>query len=298
MPIRQRTIFQGSPLGKQITPIRRLSSYPYSGRLIVLDKDIGSRGSDIFQLSNLPAIEFPMMPAKGIELNRQADYEVQSGFVIPDGVHMYKGTQPLQIPISFSLSIHDEEYCQDGALSLLTITARLHALTLPIGKKDAFRNKVGPADVKKPDSTGKRLPAGDDTSVDAAADKVQVDSTKLPQVMPPPTCRLELLWTTDQGPGIVCTGYVKDVSITLRGPFLRGPDESFNLPSSADFAFTFMHHPGHRNLFAGSVNRSRQGVILDYGEEWHAASDFVRKRLYNTRDQAINKDSYQGFSED
>src|ERR671925_632338 len=130
MPIRQRRIFYAGPNA----PIRRLSSYPYSGRLIVLDKDIGGNrvGGGVFQLSDLPAIEFPMLPTKGIELNRVADYEVQSGIPVPDGIHMYKGTQPLQIPISFSLSIHDEEYCQDGALSLLMVAARLHALVLPI----------------------------------------------------------------------------------------------------------------------------------------------------------------------
>ena len=280
------------------TPIRRAGVLPpYSGRLIVLDNRAKANGGGTFDLlSNAASIDFPMMPKDGIQLDRSANYDVYPGWGIPDGIHQYKNTEPLSIPISFAVSIHDRDYCPRGAYTLLQIAARLHAMVLPIGTDESFNVTVG---LKKADEKAQLNGAAqpgvkssqDSTSVErnSAGAPFSVGRVANAHIYAPVSCRLELLYTVDRGPGIVCNGYVKNVSAKLKGPFLRGQGNSFNLPSAGEFSFTFIHRPGHGNNY--------EETSAYFGTQPHAHADIVKNSFYNTR--WMTKDvSYRGFLTD
>lgn len=272
--------------------IRRQKSYPYCGRLIVMDAlNSGvNRPLEPFSLEDNFSIDFPAMP-ESIELARSAEYKVVSNMVVPDGVHQYWATSPLQIPFTFNLHYLDEEYCPDGALTLLRIAARLHSLVIPFGDS---KLQVTVDNDSPLDDTGKPQPQapkpGAEQNVLKNAQSPQGPSFAAQnnaKFDPPPTCRLELMFTQDDEPGIVCVGYLKDVKAVLKGPWLRGPGRSFNLPTSGEFGFTFIHRPGHGNAFSNAQSANSQQA--------QAYADFVRQNLYNTRALALSG-NYRGFT--
>lgn len=215
-------------------------------------------------------IRFPAMP-DSIELIRSATYTVASLYTSPDGFHQYHSTDPLSIPFSFRLHAQDDEYCTRGGLTLLEIAARLHAMSLPV--HDASNYAYDRIAQKA------AAPAGAGTSelaLEASMTESQqkfVVANKL-SVLPPVSVLLDLIRTTEDGPGIRCVGYVKDVSVRLNGPFLRGPSsqDGYNIPTSGDFSFTFVHHPTHSN----------DGRSQNFNA--NAMAHVVRDRLYNTQD--------------
>jgi len=95
---------------------------------------------------------------------------------------------------------------------------------------------------------------------------------------PPVAVRLEIILSRIDGPGIICTGYIKDVKAVLMGPWLRGPDKASNLPTAAEYSFTFVHRPGHGNWYS---NRKGAAAISAQAQ---AYAQFIRERLFNTRD--------------
>lgn len=243
-----------------------------------------------FSYENNFSIDFPAMP-ETIELARQADYKVISNMVVPDGVHQYRFTSPLSIPFSFALHSMDDEYCPEGPLTLLRVAARLHSLLLPFGESDSMQVSIGndaPTVEGRPDP-GAKSPGTDanQQAKSASADDPTFTTSENAKFDPPVTCRLELMFTRESEPGIVCNGYVKDVRVSLKGPWLRGPDRSFNLPSSAEFAFTFVHRPAHYNSF------SRQNGITAGGQV-QAFAEYVLDKFYNTKGLAATGD-YRGF---
>lgn len=279
-------------MGNLDTVIRRdrKGSYPWCGRLIVMEALDSQKPLQAFSLENNFSIDFPAMP-DSIELARQTDYKVVSNMVVPDGVHLYRYTAPLQIPFTFSLHAMDDEYCPKGALTLLQVASRLHALVLPFGDSESTFVTVGndaPMQDNRP-QPGQKSP-GNDANQQAKSSETNdptfqvTDNSKFD---PPVTCRLELMFTSEKEPGIICTGYVKDVRVVLKGPWLKGPDRAFNLPSSGDFSFTFMHRPAHYNAFSSrkSVNSSLQS---------QAFSQYVLERFYNTRG-LVGGGDYMGF---
>lgn len=274
---------------------------PISGRLISLTH--AGEGIHSFLLgaqsvTNAVVINFPSMPDV-IELVRQAEYRVTSNFVIPDGIHQYKGTHPLEIPFTFKLHAFDDaEYCEHGALTLLQIAGRLHALTLPI-------NRAGAEIVA---TAAGELASLTDTS-DAGSEKRAVDTTpRINTVQNPPlfpvACKLDLIYTGENSPGISCTGYVKDVNVKLYGPFMRTSTIRSNnpqinntnykgLPTSAEYSFRFVHRPGHTNRF----NSTQQAGNFDLGVQINAYADDVKNNFYNTVGLLSNKKlAYEGFT--
>lgn len=244
-------------------------SYPACGRLIIL-QSIGSRPlADVNQseLDRLAAINFPAMPDT-IELARTADYTVSTNWAYPDGIHQYKATQPLKIPVSFKLHTQDRVYCPQGALSLLQVAAELHALTLPIGPRNV---KVSAGEAV--DGTARAVVNG---AAEPASLAGQLEDPQQ-QIYPPATCFLELIVTDRDLPGIACVGYVAEVRTALMGPWLRGSGSAYNLPSAGEFSFTFIHHPGHGNGFSQTRNYPGQAESQAYARN-------VRDRFYNTRD--------------
>ncbi len=269
-------------------PLRRRTSYPLCGRLLVLETG-KLNGYDPFSgLEDAVSIDFPSMP-DSIEFARTADYMVNSNQLMPDGLHQYKGTQPLSIPFSFRLAAMDEDYCPNGALSLLQLAGRLHSFTLPLATSADAR-----VNVTVGGGTANTVPKdGTDASVQANAQQSDSQTSVTPvsqgEFYPPVTLRLELIYTDDNSPGVVCTGYVRDVRVKFNGPWLRGQNRSSNLPSSADYDFTFVHVPGHGNNF--SVNSTKLNTVMA-----HAYADDVRTKFYNTRSltRASSAD-YKGF---
>jgi len=263
------------------TNIHRQRSEKFCGRLTVLEAQNGLGGLDAPY--GAVTIAFPAMP-DAIELVRRADYVVSSPIGFPDGIHMYKGTAPLEIPISFKLHAFDQEYCPNGVKTLLQIAANLEALTLPFGDSKIARIAGTAAEKGQPnDQSHAALRQGSATS--------SVTFNEPANIYPPATCYLELITTEPNSVGIVCVGYVKEVKARLVGPFLRGPGSSQNLPIHGEFEFTFVHHPGHGNNWTIKANQ-------DHGfKEQQAYAQVVQKRLYNTRSLSTNMNNFHGFND-
>jgi len=251
---------------------QRESSKRTSGRLTAL------QSTYVLDTHDLPtwqgqALFFPAMPDV-IELARKTDYAVVNARYAPDGIHIYKSTFPLEIPITFKLASNDIDFCPKGVYSLLQMAALLHSLVLPLGTQD---KKVTTTQMAP--TVGEPAPAiaGQPSTSSASNAQDPNVSTSCEQddaLRPPVTCALELMWTEAEGPGIVCIGYVKDVSAKFSGPWLRGPRQSFNLPSFCDFSFTFVHAPGYGNDYT----KTGQGL----GQQVHAYAQYVEKHFYST----------------
>lgn len=241
---------------------------------------------------NIVSIDFPAMPDT-LELARSTDYAVNWNLVLPDGIHQYRGTKPMEIPISFKLHFGDP-YCKQGALTLLQLAGRLHSFTLPVS---TFQRGVTviPQVAPTPNTTGRGAtpaPAQESTASQNVYQINQIGGNKNGQIFSPVTCWLHLMWVDEASPGVSCIGYVKDVKVVFFKPWLRGPNNSFNLPSSAEYSFTFVHRPGHGNsLNAGTTSAFPQTIA----ETPQAFADDVKDGLYNTR-SLVFAANYQGFA--
>lgn len=246
------------------------------------------------QMGNIISVDFPAMPDT-IELARSADYLVNYNIVMPDGIHQYKGTKPMEIPVSFRLHSLDKQYCKKGALTLLQLAARLHSFILPISTfgQGAMGVPVLTPGELDAERTGKPI----DAELAARAESNRVfqvvgaGGSKNGSLYNPITVWLHLMWTGDGQPGISAIGYLREVSVKFNGPWLRGPNSSFNLPTSADFSFTFIHRPGHANSQNFSTSQNPPTVA----QSGQAYADDVKDLLYNTR-ALVNAANYQGFN--
>jgi len=266
------------------------------GRLVAMPSTTSLRQLQNIQGStrgfqNVISIDFPAMP-DSIELARTADYTVNSNIVMPDGIHQYRGTKPMEIPVSFKLHSFDKQYCKKGALTLLQLAARLHSFVLPIS---TFSRGFQIAPQATPPTTVNGKP--NDAALQAASSQEQVyevvgaSNSKTGGIYNPVTCWLHLMWISNDLPGISAIGYVREVKVQFNGPWLRGPNNSFNLPTSADFSFVFIHRPGHGNN-SRVTNSQFPPTIVQSG---HAFADDVKDKFYNTRD-LVYAANYQGFA--
>lgn len=240
---------------------------------------------------NVISIDFPAMPDT-IELARSADYAVNYNILVPDGIHQYKGTKPMEIPVSFKLHSFDQQYCKKGALTLLQLAARLHSFVLPICTlSKGFM--IAPRAVPPTTINGKP----DDARLQAAASQepvyevVGAGNNKTGGIYNPVTCWLHLMWVGNDQPGISAVGYVREVKVQFNGPWLRGPNSSFNLPTSADFSFVFIHRPGHNN----NQSMTDSQFPPTPAQSGQAYADDVKDKLYNTR-SLVYAANYQGFA--
>lgn len=264
----------------------RRKSFPNCGRLIVLESG-RTTGFDPFAgLSTFTAINFPMMP-DDVEMARSVEYLVVNGQVTPDGIHQYKTTLPLIIPISFKLHAMDKEYCPKGALSLLQTVSLLHSFALPLSSSSGPTALTVARAQKQPQTP----PNGDIDSQNSraqSADSPYVTPDAGSDFSPPVTLRLELIFIDENSPGVICTGYVKDVRARLHAPFLRGPGQSYGLPTAVTFEFNFVHVPGYGNNFSLTANTGNQDARMG-----QAFAGDVKNKLYNTVE--ITKVSDRGF---
>lgn len=228
------------------------------------------------EVANMVVINFPAMP-DSIPLTRRSNYNVTKTYTTPDGFHIFTDVEPLEIPFSFKLHSQDE-FCEQGGLTILDIAAKLHALGLPIGESKLFTKtftSVGPP----PDpnqSTGAQANAAAypaEATQQTNVVKLQSQESDKYKIRFPVAVLLDLVFTGDDSPGIRCVGYVKDVNAVLYGPFLRTVPSmgGYNIPTWGEFSFTFVHRPSHTNADTG-------GGFADF----HAYADDVKNLLYNT----------------
>ena len=243
------------------------------------------------EASSSTVIAFPSMP-EVVELAREADYRQTSAPYTPDGIHLYKKTNPLSIPISFSLHYQDP-FCSQGGLSLLLIAAKLHSLILPINNS-ADRSNIGVTvgNYYSSAATGAtgpgkapNTPEGASAPTTGGAEESIAFNNNSGQASTvfPPACLLDLISVGDRNgaPGIRCYGYVRSVNVKLKGPWMRGaieygPDGIRNVPTSAEFSFVFVHAPGFSNYFGGTASSPFQLSGLS------AFAQDVLGNLYNT----------------
>jgi hypothetical protein len=262
--------------------LRRPASFPFSGRLIALPTSRSLAVGQTLDLIDQISIDFPAMP-DSIELARSAEYQVLSNVILPDGVHQYKGTRPLEIPFSFRLHAFDQDYCPNGSYSLLQLAARLHSFILPIDTSGGNVSITAQAGVSASNTEGQQEAKA--VAPDGGLGFAHIGGEK---IFNPVTLRLELIFTGQTTPGIACTGYVREVNVKLNGPWLRGPGKSSNLPSSGDFSFVFVHRPGHGNRF--NINTTN----LDTQPQAYAQT--VKEKFYNTR-SLVQVANYQGLND-
>ncbi len=295
------------PLG----PGRRPQTFAVLKSLVNLDT--ASPGSD----GALPGqdespgqivINFPCMPDT-IELARKANYKnVLTSPITPDGLHLYDYTEPLSIPISFSLHGYDRNYCQAaGPLMLLSLAAKLHALTLPL-HQGGLLNLTPLAAAVEPRKEGETISEAETTQIANSAFIANGVPFKNPtgftngkstgaRFAYPPPCSLNIMMAQLGGSrgsvnesndgvrslGINCIGFITDARVVFKGPWLQGSfgeDGIRNLPSEAEFSFTFIHQPGHTNFIG---NFGVGSAILTT-----TARD-IYQRLYNTADLTTDR---------
>jgi len=206
-----------------------------------------------------------------IELAREATYLMNNSMVFPDGLPMYQRTDSLRIPLKFKLSAMDEEYNVRGPATLLHIAAQLQSLTLPLFAGSVRIQVAGvpagdPIDPKLEGTvraqafsdqaiknlTGGTLATAVVGSVEEAAKRI---NDNLGEMVFPAACVLDLMSTQGDlrnwAPGIRCRGFIERVSILMSGPWLSGKaDGPRNLPSSAEYSFTFVHAPNYVNAWS------------------------------------------------
>lgn len=253
-------------------------------------------------------INFPAMPDT-IELSRRANYyNAVTSPVTPDGFHVYQSTDPLSIPVSFSLNAFDEEYCRPdiGPVMLLSIAAKLHALAMPIAASDATREQQLAEVRERP---GVANGASESANRQAQGWQIGTGSFATPNINKfyfPPACALQIIFAqlgSSQGQtrfsngirplGINCVGFISEVRVVFKGPWLQGSfgsDGARNMPSSATYSFTFVHQPGYTNNVLGQ-DFTRGGTAPRLIST--TALDIYR-RLYNTIDISNNV-SYAGL---
>jgi len=302
------------PQNDESLPISRYPN-PVVGRLIAMPTTEGNMTVEGLRKisgwrTGVIAFDFPSMPDV-IELARSADYYTNYSPVMPDGMHQYRGTKPLEIPLSFRLHAMDKTFCPYGSLTLLQLASRLHSFVLPItpdGSTGAVLSPLLAGDlVKNSQSSPQKSesPVGKggstdtqvyDTALNTPVNRLRLGNGQFGTPYPPVTCMLSLIWVAENQPGIACMGYVRDVRVKLMGPWLRGPTGEFNLPSAGEFEFTFIHRPSHNNS-AGFSNDSSTGQfnMPSATSEIQAYATDVRNQLYNTRN-LVYMANYHGFN--
>ena len=243
-------------------------------------------------------INFPAMP-ETLELSRVANYETLQSAIAPDGLHFYKWTDPMKIPLKFSLSCHDDDYCNgDGPYALLRIAANLHALTMPIvyGNQTSVVGlnaapKTGTQYLTSGASGGTSGQAPDQANAASGSASQTNNSSNYVDFYFPPACLLSISLAANVSSqstlGVFCVGFVERVNTVLRGPWLQGDfgNSAFggtqgqlrNLPSFIDCEFTFVNQPGYTNDFKGYVDKSGKSKLRT------TTSSDVYKNFYNTQ---------------
>lgn len=269
-------------------PSRKVPQRTYAQIRGLANSSLAGSDSTVEQPGEI-VVNFPAMPDV-IDFTRTANYNnvAASSPGLADGLHIYTGTSPLTLELSFTLHSYDVDFtAQDGPVALLAIAARLHALTLPIWQKNTGSLILTAASaIELPKANGS---FGSEQALRALgnpANPFQPIGTYYPMA-----CQLRIItaaWTrgtitTDYG--VFCRGFVTKATARLKGPWLYGGPNLQNLPSSAEYAITFVHQPGFSNDQANPL-QNIQTMAQD-----------VYQRFYN-QDQLSKLASYTQTAQD
>ena len=130
----------------------------------------------------------------------------------------------------------DRTYCPYGAVTLLQLAARLHSFVLPLTEDGSTGAQISPLTVQglsdqnktspqkaQPQATGGQTDYVVDKAKNVNVYRLDLKNGRIGVPFPPVTCLLNLIWVSEDQPGIACIGYVRDVRAKLMGPWLRGP---------------------------------------------------------------------------
>ena len=230
-------------------------------------------------------INLPSIPPE-LTFERTAQFQTQTNQISPDGlIHVYQHTNPLELNYDFSLHFQDE-YCENGAVDLVRVASMLHALTLPfsIGRTpDTDVAKANAEEQRKVADAQARnratIPAflqgikmvADTFNAATASDVVNAPI----DVAWPPPCRLDIFKA--EGRSVRMYGYVKRANVVFKEPWLQvaSGDGSYNLPSSANYSFTFVNAPAYRNLVSAKI----QSGGIDLTEEAKNALKYTESSI-------------------
>lgn len=244
------------------------------------------------------SIDFPALPDV-LSFAREAEYQVPKTQFHPDGlVHIFQSNTLLNVPVSFKLHAADDTYCK-SAVDLLWMAAALQAFTLPMTRG---KTRLPGVPVNENGFVTPRTESGlVSLGAGALESPAGQDGLRFPTV-----AILDLIMATDGSTnpttqtGVRMAGYVKQAEAKMFGPWLQvesGGAGTRNLPSRAEFNFTFVHAPSYRNYFrsVAPVNASAESSaaalstqqsdsiaarIPDYFGQGYA--EYVRDYFYNT----------------
>ena len=215
-------------------------------------------------------IDLPHMP-EVLSLARTANFAATPVQMFPDGVmHVYQSTSIMEVPIDFKLHAFDD-YCTEGAVTLLSVAARLHAMQLPILTAAGTKNLnstpsastfvTTPPPKEAPEGTQGTLDSTGATSTSIAAGS-SVAAAQAGDYFFPTPCVLDLI-DNGRGMGVKLVGYLKSVKTDLKGPWMQAQDGGRNLPSSAAYSFTFVNAPGYQNDISVAMQQVSQFYAAD-----------------------------------
>jgi hypothetical protein len=275
-------------------PYHRGNTYASLYTLASTDQLQKSTMMDVNQeLDGTLRINFPAMP-ETLTLARQAVYNSVTSPAAPDGFHWYRHTEPLTIPIKFSLAGFDKDYCrEDGPYALLDTAAKLHAMAMPVVPSTGNETKQAGLPVGNRNSDAQVLAdsqAGNANSNRPRDVTITTDSNGETKstvsrgatdiIYFPPACVLSIILAELPGRpplGVQCIGFVNSVDVTFHAPWLQSGGQAgsaiVNLPSRADFEFKFVHQPNYTN----AINAETSSTNKIYT----TSAETVRNRLYN-----------------
>ena len=224
-------------------------------------------------------IGFPNMPEM-IEITRSNDFSYQKSPLFPDGVvAYYAGSDPISIPFSFTASMYDPN-CKFGPIDLIRAAKFLHAMALPIATLDSNGVPVQLGANTAPSGTesGNTANAAGGTNstgvsdtpgvgFDTAGVTNSINQNAANAYSMPPGVQLMIFENTGSGSGgaseansmgINMNGFLKDVTASLRGPWVKAEGYNGWLPSSAEYRFTFVFFPS----YTGDLRTSAADVSL------------------------------------
>lgn len=220
-------------------------------------------------------IYLPHLP-EDLELARETNYDNNgSNMVMPDGLHIYQYTSPLEIAFQFTLHAFDD-LCPEGSKTLLDIAARLHCMALPSSNDPLSTSAKSPPITTNPDTIASQEAVQGQRGVFVDKSAINAFSTDDDRFKYPPACLLRLIQAGPRGLGVNCVGFVKSPSVVLHGPYLQAVDSAttFNLPSAATYKFTFVHNPSYTNLLGSGkfVNAYGPDILENFYNTAHLAA--------------------------
>jgi len=287
MPDTSKIIFADLTL----PPTRRNTQQAYASL-----RTIVSSGFDTNDTRNLTeqngqiAISFPAMP-EVLDFARQASFISNVNQANPDGIPIYKETSQLSLRVAFSLHAYDRDYTLEaGPVTLLAMAARLHAIAMPIYTQGQTPTTATAAPSVSQDKRN------DESTQAQSGDTQATGQTKIANYLFPAACVLRLIdarYTPANGVsydyGVNMRGYVTDVSVKLRGPWLQGGPTLVNLPTSADYEFTFVHSPAYSGNTSTNLVPNLSTMAQDIYTRFYSQQDISKIMAYGDNLAASGK---------